>query len=237
MAKLNAGKLVGGLADGDRPILQPFEERALRLQRDAVDLVEQNHFGRGERPELGDELARRRVDHLKADDLGRLQVGASLDARELRVADGGEDDAKERLAHARNAAQQQVAGVDLPFLILVVGRRDFRQQNDVGQRLFGLVANERLARLGDDRLVQVDGLLKLRMHCDALYVGRVMDRDATLTRKAPFYIRAIRSDAAFARAPRSLCLNSLPRINVDGGQEIIQKQGMVIIVSSMGGIA
>ena len=35
-------------------------------------------------------------------------------------------------------------------------------------------------------------------------------------------------------APRSLCLNSLPRINVDGGQEIIQKQGMVIIVSTMG---
>jgi len=35
-------------------------------------------------------------------------------------------------------------------------------------------------------------------------------------------------------APRSLCLNSMPRINVDGGQEIIQKPGMLIIVSSMG---
>ena len=31
--------------------------------------------------------------------------------------------------------------------------------------------------------------------------------------------------------------STLPRINVDGGQEIIQKQGTVIIVSSMGGIA
>ena len=39
-------QLVGGLADGDGAVLQPFEERALRLQRDAVDLVEQDHFGR-----------------------------------------------------------------------------------------------------------------------------------------------------------------------------------------------
>jgi hypothetical protein len=60
--------LVGLLADGDRAILQPFEEGALGLQRDAVDLVEQDDFGRRERAELGDELPRRRVDHLKPDD-------------------------------------------------------------------------------------------------------------------------------------------------------------------------
>ena len=102
-------QLVGHLADGDRAILQPLEKRALRLERDAVDFVEQNDFGRGERPELGDELAGGRVDHLKADDLGGLQVGAPLEAGELRVADGGEDDAEERLADARHAAQQQIA--------------------------------------------------------------------------------------------------------------------------------
>ena len=123
---------------------------------------------RRERTELGDELAGRRIDHLEADDLGRLQVGAALDARELRVADGGEDDAEERLADAGHAAQQQVAGVDLPLLVLVVGRRNLRQQHDVGERLLGVVADERLAGLGDDGVVQVDGFLELRMHDGAL---------------------------------------------------------------------
>ena len=33
-------------------------------------------------------------------------------------------------------------------------------------------------------------------------------------------------------APRSLCLNSMPRVNVDGGQEVIQKPGYVIILAS-----
>ena len=89
----------------------------------------------GERTELGDQLAGRRVDHLEADDFGRLQVGAALDARELGVADRGEDHAEERLADARHAAQQQVAGVDLPLLVLVVGGRNLRQQHDVGQGL------------------------------------------------------------------------------------------------------
>ena len=101
-------QLVGRIADGDRAVLQPFEKRALRLERDAVDLVEQNDFGRGERPELGDERAGRRVDHLKADDFGRLQVGASLEPRELRVADRRENHAEERLADAR--ARRAAAG-------------------------------------------------------------------------------------------------------------------------------
>ena len=89
-------------------ILQPLEKRALRLQRDAVDFIEQDHFRRRHRPELGDQLAGRRVDHLKADDFGRLQVGAALDARELGVADRGEDDAEKRLADAR--ARRAAAG-------------------------------------------------------------------------------------------------------------------------------
>ena len=151
------------VADGDRAVLQAFEKRALRLERDAVDLVEQDDFGRRQRPELGRQLAGGRVDHLEADDFGRLQVGAALDARELRVADGGEDDAEKRLPDARDAAQEQVAGVDLALLLLVVGRRDFRQQHDVGERLGGVVADERLAALGDDRLVKGDGFFEIRM--------------------------------------------------------------------------
>ena len=141
-----------------------FEERALRLQRDAVDLVEQDHFGRRHRTELGDQLAGRRIDHLEADHLGRLQVGAALEARELGVADRREDHAEERLADARHAAQQQVAGVDLPLLALVVGGRNFRQQHDVGERLGGVVADERLAALGDDGVVKIDGFLEVWVH-------------------------------------------------------------------------
>ena len=147
-----------------RAVLQAFEKRALRLQRDAVDLVEQDDFGRRQRAELGDELAGRRVDHLEADDFGRLQVGAALEARELGVADRGEDDAEERLADARHAAQQQVAGVDLPLFVLVVGGRNFRQQHDVGERLRGVVADERLAAFGDDGVVEIDGFLEVRVH-------------------------------------------------------------------------
>ena len=157
-------QFVGGLADGDGAVLQAFEKRALRLERDAVDFVEQDHLGRRQRPELGDQLAGRRVDHLEADDFGRLQVGAALDARELGVADGGEDDAEERLADAGHAAQQQVAGVDLALLLLVVRGRNLRQQHDVGERLGRVVADERLAAFGDDRLVKVDGFLEVRMH-------------------------------------------------------------------------
>ena len=69
--------------------LQAFEKGRLRLERDAVDLVEQDDLGLGQRPELGDEFAGGGVDHLEADDLGGLEVGPSLDANEPRVADGG----------------------------------------------------------------------------------------------------------------------------------------------------
>ena len=157
-------ELVGHLADGDRAVLQPLEERALRLERDAVDFIQQDDFRRRQRPELGDERAGRRVDHLKADHFGRLEIGASLEPGELRVADRREDDAEERLADAGHAPQQQVAGVDLPLLALVVGRRDFRQEHDVGQRLRRVVSDERLAAFGDDGFVEVDRFREVRMH-------------------------------------------------------------------------
>ena len=63
-----------------------------------------------------------------------------------------------------HAAQQQVAGVDLPLLVLVVGGRDLRQQDDVGERLRRVVADERLAAFGDDGVVEVDGFREIWMH-------------------------------------------------------------------------
>ncbi len=141
-----------------------LEKRALRLQRNTVDFIQQDDFGRRHRPELGDQLAGRRVDHLEADHFGRLQVGAPLEAREFGVADGGEDDAEERLADARHAAQQQVAGVHLTLFALVVGGRNFRHQDDVGEGLGGVVADECFATFFDDGLVKVDRFLEVRMH-------------------------------------------------------------------------
>ncbi len=102
----------------------------------------------------------------KPDDFGGLQVGAPLDARELRVADRRDDDAEERLADARHAPQQQVAGVHLALLVLVVRRRNLRHQHDVGERLFPLVSNERLAGFGDDALRETRWLLSAQ---DARY--------------------------------------------------------------------
>ena len=149
-------QLVGLLADGHGAILQAFEERALRLERDAVDLVEQDDFRFGERAHFGGQRPGRGIDHLEADDFGRLQVGASLDARELGVADRREDHAEERLADARHAAQQQVAGVDLPLLLLVVSGRNLRQEHDVGQDLGLGITDEGLAAFRENGFVEGD---------------------------------------------------------------------------------
>src|SRR5262245_42150233 len=88
----------------------------------------------------------------------------TLQARELGVADRRQDDAEERLADARHPAEEQVARVDLSLLVLVVRGRDLGKKDHVGERLFGFVADEGIAGLGDDGAVQVDGFLKLRMH-------------------------------------------------------------------------
>ena len=116
---------IGGLADGDAPVLQAFEKRALRLERYPVDLVEQNHFGRCHGAELRHQGAGGRVDHLEADHFRGLEVGAALDAGELGVADGGENHAEEGLADTGHTAQQEIARVDLTLFVFVVGRRNF----------------------------------------------------------------------------------------------------------------
>ena len=60
-------------------------------------------------------MAGGRVDHLEADHLGGLEVGAALDSREAGVADRREDHAEEGLADAGNTPQEEVAGVHLPL--------------------------------------------------------------------------------------------------------------------------
>ena len=107
----------------------------MRLQRNAIDLVEQDHLGRRERSNLRHQLAGGRIDHLKTDDFGRLQVGTSLQSRKLGIADRGQDHAKEGLPHAGHAAQQQIARVDLPFLSLVVGRRNSERRTTLATAL------------------------------------------------------------------------------------------------------
>ena len=157
-------ELVGGLADGDGAVLEAFEEGALRLEGDAVDFVEEDDLGLGQGAELGDEFAGGGVDHLEADDLGGLQVGASLEAREAGVADGGEDDAEERLADAGHPAQQEVARVDLALFLLVVGGGNLRQQDDVGQNLGQVIADQGLAALREDGFVERNGFFEVGMH-------------------------------------------------------------------------
>jgi hypothetical protein len=52
------------------------------------------------------------------------------------------------------------------LLVLVVGGRDFGKEDDVGEGLFSVVADQRVAGFGHDRLVQIDGFLELGMHAD-----------------------------------------------------------------------
>src|SRR5262249_53684241 len=149
-------QLVSGFPYGDGAILESFEKCALRLERNAIDFIEQDDLCRGQRTEFRDELARRRIDHLKTDDFCRLQVRTSLETRELRVTDRGQNDAEERLSHARHAAQQEVAGVDLTLLVLVVSRRNLREQDDVCERFGGVVTDERLAAFFNNGVVELD---------------------------------------------------------------------------------
>ena len=132
--KAECWQLVGVLAHRDRPFLQALEKRALRLERDAVDFVEQNHFRRRERPELGDQLAGGGIYHLEPDYFSRLQVGSPLQPGELCVADGRQDDPEECLADTE-PRQQQVARIDLTFPRVCRTWWDFRQHTTLASAL------------------------------------------------------------------------------------------------------
>ena len=71
-------QVVGLFAHRDGSILEAFEERTLRLERNAVDLIEEDHLGRRQRSKLRHERPSGGVDHLKPDHLGRLEIRASL---------------------------------------------------------------------------------------------------------------------------------------------------------------
>jgi hypothetical protein len=93
-----------------------------------------------------------------------LQVGAPLDAGELRVGDCRQDHPEERLADPGHASDEQVARIHLPVLFLVVGRRDLGEQHDVGEGLRGFVADQGLAAFGQHGVVEGDGFGEVWVH-------------------------------------------------------------------------
>ena len=66
----------------DLVFLHRFEQRALRLRRGAVHLIDQHHLGK-ERPGVENEALLIAVENGVADDVGRQQVAGELDAAEL----------------------------------------------------------------------------------------------------------------------------------------------------------
>ena len=104
-------EVVADAGDGDLVFLHRLEQRRLRLRRRAVDLVGEDDVGE-DRPadEPDDALAGRAVllDHFRAEDVGRHQVGRELDAVEPQVDGLGELLDEQRLGQPGNAAQQAV---------------------------------------------------------------------------------------------------------------------------------
>jgi len=120
-----------------------------------------------QRTEFGHQFAGGRIDHLEADDFGRLQVRAPLNAHEFGVADRREDDAEERLADARDAR----ATAGLPALtwrcsFIVVRGRDLRHQHDVWRALLAVCRSRRAPFRLPRRSIswKPDGLFEVRMH-------------------------------------------------------------------------
>ena len=95
----------------DRAFLHRFEHGRLRLGRGPVDFVGQADL-REDRPalKLEEPLAVGRFhDHVRAEDVGRHQVGRELDAREVQVERLGQRAHQQRLAQAGHAFQQAMA--------------------------------------------------------------------------------------------------------------------------------
>ena len=101
------------LGDGDAVLLHRLEQRRLRLGRGAVDLVGQHEVAE-DRSLLEAEapLAALLHDDVRAEDVGRHQVGRELDAREVQVERLGQRAHQQRLAQAGHAFEQRVPAGD-----------------------------------------------------------------------------------------------------------------------------
>ena len=99
---------MGHAVDRHAALLHHLEQRRLRLGRGAVDLVgEQDVREHRPRPEV--ELLVAHVEHVRAGDVHRQQVGRELDAAEPRLDRRRERLAQLRLADARHVDEQHVA--------------------------------------------------------------------------------------------------------------------------------
>jgi hypothetical protein len=98
-------------ADGDLALLHGFEEGGLGLGRRAVDLVGQDHVGE-QRPlqelELAVAGAAVLLNHLRAGDVRRHQVGRELDAAEGQRQALGQGADHQGLGQPRHALQDAV---------------------------------------------------------------------------------------------------------------------------------
>ena len=93
------------------PLLHRLEQRRLRLGRRAVDLVGQNHI-RKHRPAHKPQLAMPRglvlLDHLRARDIARHQVGGELDPAEIKAERARDRRDQQRLGKPRHADHHRV---------------------------------------------------------------------------------------------------------------------------------
>ena len=97
--------------DRDLSLFHRFEQRRLRPGRHAVDFVDEQQVGE-DRPLVEREGARRHVEDVGADDVGRHQVGRALHALELQAHDARERPDRQRLGEAGNALEQRVTAAD-----------------------------------------------------------------------------------------------------------------------------
>ena len=96
----------------DLALLHRLQHRGLRLRRRPVDLVRQDDVGEdraGQKLELALVGGRVGIDHLRAGDVARHQVGRELDPLEGEVEGFGQARNEERLGQTRHAHQERMA--------------------------------------------------------------------------------------------------------------------------------
>ena len=104
------GQAVRFAGDGDRVLLHRFEQGGLGLGRGAVDFVGQQDVGEDRAAlKLEHFPAVGRLNHdVRADEVGRHQVGRELDAAKIQMQCVGQRADDQRLAEAGNAFEQHV---------------------------------------------------------------------------------------------------------------------------------